>query len=144
MRANPTMLVGALSAALAVQSAAGPVWMADADLTATFAGRDISGEYENGDTFHETYAVDGIVRYSDARRASSGKWSVRTGSFCTIYDDDPAGGCYRVRREGDNCFEFHFVARTEAQAEKAPGKPAWTARGWFPDKPKTCVDGESV
>jgi hypothetical protein len=144
MRAHRLALILAWIAAMAVQSLAGPAWMTDADLSETFAGRDISGEYENGDTFDETYAADGSVRYSDARRTSSGKWSVRAGTFCTIYDDDPAGGCYRVRKESENCFEFHFVARTEEQAGKAPGKPAWTARGWFPDKPKTCADGESV
>ncbi len=144
MRANLTVLTLVIFAGGWVQGFAGPVWMSDADLTATFAGHAISGEYENGDTFDEAYVADGTVRYADARRTSSGKWSVRAGTFCTIYDDDPAGGCYRVQKAGDNCFEFHFVARTEEQAGKALGKPAWTARGWFPSKPKTCVDGESV
>lgn len=144
MRARLTVLTVALISAVAANALAGPAWMTDAELTATFSGRDISGEYENGDRFEEAYAATGAVRYSDARRSSSGKWSVRSGTFCTIYDDDPAGGCYRVRKASANCFEFHFVARTEEQAGKAPGKPAWTARGWFPDKPKTCTDGESV
>lgn len=144
MRAHRPALTLAWIAAMAVQSLAGPAWMTDADLSATFAGRDISGEYENGVTFAETYAADGTVRYRDARRTSSGKWSVTAGTFCTIYDDDPAGGCYRVRKASENCFEFHFVARTEHQAGEAPGKPAWTARGWFANQPKTCVDRESV
>jgi hypothetical protein len=119
-------------------------WMSDARLVATFTGRSIDGEYEDGDTFHESYAADGTVAYRDKRRTSGGKWSVRSGTFCTIYDDDPSGGCYRVRQESENCFEFHFVARTEAEAEKDPRKPDWTARGWFPDKPSTCIEGESV
>lgn len=144
MQAVRAVLTFAWVAAASGLGLASPVWMTDADLTATFAGRDIAGEYENGDAFQETYAADGSVRYADAHRASSGKWSVRAGTFCTIYDDDPAGGCYRVRKASANCFEFHFVARTEEEAGTAPGKPAWTARGWFPGKPKTCVDGESV
>ncbi len=144
MRAHLIALTLAWIVAMAVQCLAGTSWMTDADLSATFAGREISGEYENGETFEETYAADGTVRYSDARRTSSGKWSVSAGTFCTIYDDDPAGGCYRVRKASENCYEFHFVARSEDQASKAPGRPDWTARGWFPDKPKTCIDGESV
>jgi hypothetical protein len=133
----------AMSAALSV-SPVSDLWMSDANLTATFAGREIVGEYENGETFAETYRADGAVSYRDSVRASNGRWSVRSGTFCTIYDDDPSGGCYRVRRVSQNCFEFHFVARTTAEAEKDPRRPDWTARGWFPTEAKTCVDGESV
>lgn len=124
--------------------AANTIWMSDAELTATFGGRSIAGEYENGDRFEETYAESGAVTYRDARRTSGGQWSVRAGTFCTIYDNDASGGCYRVRQPSKNCFEFHFVARTVSEAEEAPRKPDWTARGWFPDSPTTCVDGESV
>lgn len=119
-------------------------WMSEADLLATFQGRSIDGLYDDGDTFHETYAADGTVAYRDQRRVSGGRWSVETGTFCTIYDDDPAGGCYRVRQVSGNCFEFYFVARTEAEAKRDPRKPSWTARGWFPEKPTTCAAGESV
>lgn len=144
MRGSLLAIIAVILGAMPYPGTAGPLWMSDAELAATFGGRTISGEYDNGDTFEETYEQAGAVRYRDQRRVSGGKWSVRAGTFCTIYDDDPAGGCYRVTKSGDNCFEFHFVARTEVQAEKQPGKPNWTARGWFPDKPKTCVDGESV
>jgi hypothetical protein len=123
---------------------ANTVWMSDGELQTTFSGRSIAGEYENGDGFEETYASDGTVDYRDARRSSAGKWSIRAGTFCTIYDADPSGGCYRVHRAGENCFEFHFVARTTKEAETDPRKPDWTARAWFTDRPKTCVEGESV
>ncbi len=137
-------LIGGLLVAATVPGAAKTVWMSDAEMTATFGGRSIAGEYENGDTFHETYAEDGSVSYRDALRTSDGQWSVRAGTFCTIYDGDPSGGCYRVRQASENCFEFHFVARTAAEAEKDPRTPDWTARGWIPDRPRTCIDGESV
>jgi len=118
--------------------------MSEADLDATFRGQSIDGHYDDGDTFQETYRADGSVSYRDTRRTSGGKWSVQAGTFCTIYDGDPAGGCYRVRRQSENCFEFFFVARTEAEARRDPRKPAWTARGWFSGKPSTCATHESV
>ena len=124
MRAWMLGLVGGLLVAATVPAAVKTVWMSNAELTATFGGQNIVGEYENGETFQETYAADGAVSYRDALRTS--------------------GGCYRVRQASENCFEFHFVARTAAEAEKNPRTPDWTARGWFPDKPRTCIDGESV
>ncbi len=137
-------LICGLLFAASIPGSANPVWMSNTELKATFGGRSIFGEYENGDMFHEAYAEDGSVSYRDAIRTSGGKWSVRAGTFCTIYDGDPSGGCYRVRQASENCFEFHFVARTTAEAENEPRPPDWTARGWFPDKPRTCIDGESV
>jgi hypothetical protein len=119
-------------------------WMSDNELQATFDGRAVDGHYEDGDRFEETYMTGGRVSYRDSNRSSGGRWSIQSGTFCTIYDDDPAGGCYRVRRDGENCFEFYFVARTEAQASGDPRTPHWTARAWYKDKPSTCVDGQNV
>lgn len=114
-------------------------WMDGAGLAAAFKGRALSGEYASGRTFKEVYRDDGGLRYQDDMRESGGHWSVSSGTFCTIYDDDPAGGCFRVQKTGANCFEFYFVARTE---DKAPGAadrdPSWTARAWFTDQESTC------
>lgn len=119
-------------------------WMPDAELSATFAGKSMAGYYASGRTFAETYAADGTLTYSDKDHASGGAWSVQSGSFCTIYDDDPAGGYFRVRREGVNCDEFYFIARTQVQARRDPRKPDWTARARFKGQIPTCKDGASV
>lgn len=137
------VIVGTLAGA--VPAAPAPLdWMAETEITDTFKGRSIDGHYDDGDAFHEVFGADGRVSYSDARRQSGGRWSVESGTLCTIYDDDPAGGCYRVRRESENCYEFYFVARTEYEVQQGPRKPAWTARGWLVEEPSTCVAGESV
>lgn len=118
-------------------------FMAEADIRAALGGQAIDGHYRNGRTFSESYAADGRISYRDDYRASGGRWSLVNGAFCTIYDGDPSGGCFRVRRSGANCFEFYFVARTEEEA-KAPRKPDWTARGWRSDAKSTCVDGANA
>ena len=94
--------------------------------------------------FRETYSADGGVDYRDVIRQSGGHWSIKAGSFCTIYDDDPLGGCFRVQKAGQNCYEFYFVARTEERAETDPGKPSWTARAWRSDEPAACHDKADV
>ncbi len=116
-------------------------WMDAAGLTSTFKDKALEGEYASGRTFKETYRGDGGLRYQDDMRESGGHWSVSQGTFCTIYDDDPAGGCFRVQQIGANCFEFYFVARTEDKTPGPPDRdPSWTARAWISDRESTCKE----
>jgi hypothetical protein len=128
-------------------SAAGDagVWLPDADITRALAGKTIEGRYANGRAFTERYLTDGRVEYIENGRAIGGHWAVTAGTLCTIYDTDPAGGCFRVSRSSANCFEFYFAARTE---ETAPGpegsSPQWTARGSVSGDSAACQDGANV
>jgi len=144
----PIFALALIAAALCVPAAAEEtttVWMGDADLRAAFSGKAIDGHYENGREFHEKYMADGKLEYREPERHTTGYWSVQSGTFCTIYDTDPTGGCYRVHRVGANCFEFYFTARTEAEAASPDRrKPDWTARGWLTDAPSTCTEGANV
>lgn len=119
-------------------------WMSNAELRTAFSGVTLEGKYGSGKPFSETYRADGRVAYQERGATIGGKWSVEAGTFCTIYDADPTGGCYRVRQVGANCFEFYFVARTEEKAQSEPGRPAWTARGSVTGKPGACTEEHSV
>jgi hypothetical protein len=134
-------LFGAAHATQAIGDDFPPDWMAAADLKATFAGTTITGHYADGRPFKESYAKNGRLKYVEKlnHRTQVGHWSVIAGSFCTIYDLNPTGGCFRVRRHSANCFEFYFLTRTETQARRPePGRPSWTARAWRVDRPSTC------
>ena len=101
----------------------------------------IDGQYADGRYFTERYGADMALDYSEGPRETTGHWSVVSGTFCTIYNGDPSGGCFRVARIGANCFEFYFVARTEDEVRRREdGKPGWTARGWVKGKKATCQD----
>lgn len=132
-----------LSAGLHSAARAAEEWLSEGELTALFAGKSVDGLYAGGRSFHESYGRDGRLTYEDELRSSSGHWSVQAGAFCTIYDGDPAGGCFRVRRIGANCYEFFFAARTEADAHR-PLDPDWTARAWLLDRASTCHDAAST
>lgn len=138
------LAIVAVLAGLASSASAAEVWMADGDLTAAFKGVTIDGHYASGKTFTERYGSDGRLEYQERDRHTRGRWSVELGAFCTIYDQDSTGGCYRVKRVGRNCFEFYFIARTEEQARRDPNAPSWTARGWRNGEAATCADGASV
>lgn len=133
----------AVGAAMVHAEPSPETWMSEADIKASLGGHAIDGHYRSGRTFSESYTADGRLQYRDDLRTSGGRWSLTNGTFCTIYDTDPSGGCFRVKRSGSNCFEFYFVARTEEQA-KTPRDPDWTARGWLADRKNTCVDGANA
>lgn len=150
------VLSGAMLAAVWL-CAAGPViaagdeypgdWMGPSDLKSTFSGATITGHYRDGRTFTESYLRNGRLKYAEKmrHRTQVGHWSVVAGSFCTIYDLNPTGGCFKVRRHSGNCFEFYFLTRTETQARKPdPGRPSWSARAWRTDRPSTCHEKPSV
>jgi hypothetical protein len=144
-RAAMRLTVGLLAPALLAltPTLAEEAWMGEVDLRAALGGKHIAGHYRTGRAFTEAYNADGSLSYNDDDRHSDGHWSVLNGTFCTIYSDDPSGGCFRVKRHGDNCFEFYFVARTEEGTAK-PDAPSWTARGWVESTKDTCADGSNV
>lgn len=133
-------VLAGIGAAEAIES-----WMDEAAMRAAFAGKTIQGNYASGRAFTETYRADGGIDYRERDVAYVGHWSLQGGTFCTIYHSDPTGGCYQVRQVSDNCYEFYFVTRTEAQAaERDLSRPAWTARAAVSDRDATCTDKPSV
>lgn len=120
-------------------------WLPGTDIAQALGGKTLEGRYANGRAFRERYLDGGRIEYFDSGATLGGRWSIQAGTLCTIYDTDPAGGCFRVSRAGANCFEFYFVARTE---EAAPGpqgsKPSWTARGSVSGEPNACQDEVNV
>jgi hypothetical protein len=141
---NRTAALAALLAMTQTASAIEP-WMDEASMQTAFAGKSIQGQYASGKAFTELYRADGSIEYREKGIEYRGHWSLQAGSFCTIYHSDPTGGCYQVRQVSENCYEFYFVTRTEAQAaEKDLGKPAWTARAAVTDRDATCSDKPSV
>ncbi|MDX2257788.1 MAG: hypothetical protein NW205_02620 [Hyphomicrobiaceae bacterium] len=126
-------------------SLAAPTWMTEQDIASAFSGVTIDGEYADGRRFTERYNKDKSLNYQEGPMEIDGYWSVTAGTFCTIYADDATGGCYRVTRVGQNCYEFYFVTRTEEEAASRPSdKPSWTARGWHQGEPASCREGASV
>ncbi len=128
-----------LAAPLAARDV-GQGWLTEDEIRSHLSGKSIEGEYTSGRPFRETYEAGGRVAYEDDIRSNGGRWSVEAGTFCTIYDNDPTGGCFRVRKVGANCFEFFFVARTEELARKDPREPDWTARAWIEGQASTCKE----
>lgn len=148
----PSRAFTLLACILAAHLAVSPVlalsdlsWMSESALNRAFSGKTIEGHYADGAKFVERYDGNGHLNYRDDKRETQGRWSLQAGTFCTIYDLDPTGGCYRVHKVSDNCFEFYFAARTVEQAQNSPNdKPSWTARGWVRGETSTCAENVGV
>lgn len=140
------ILLAALSVAmLTLPALAMSAWLDDAEILARFKDATIDGRYASGKPFTERYGSDGRLQYDEQGVTLGGHWSVTQGTLCTIYDYDATGGCYRVIRVDQNCYEFYFVSRTEEAAPgPSGGKPRWTARGAVQGKASACKDEPSV
>jgi hypothetical protein len=118
------------------------MWMSEADIRAALIGREMDGVYASGLTFSESYTTDGRLDYLEGSRPQgrrmTGHWSIADRAFCTFYDAGALGGCFRVRQIGQNCYEFHFLAGSEADAAKAVEPIGYTARGWRRGEPTAC------
>ena len=126
-------------------AATAETWLAEAEILNALAGKTIEGRYASGLAFIERYLPDGRIEYFESGRSIGGHWSVTSGTLCTIYDLDSAGGCFRVTRVGANCFEFYFAARSEAAAPGPEGsEQRWTARGSVSGEKSACQDGANV
>lgn len=137
--------IAAIIAMAPQQISAAIRWMPGDEIATHFRNVTIDGRYASGQSFTERYRDDGRVEYNESGWTIGGHWSVTAGTLCTIYDTDASGGCFRIARVSDNCFEFYFAARTE---ESAPGpdraQPIWTARGAISGKATACPDGADV
>ena len=140
-----SIISAAIVAALAATLAQSHAWLPADEIARALTGKTIEGRYASGRPFTERYFADGRLEYSENGQPVTGHWSVTAGTLCTIYDTDPAGGCFHVTKSGSNCFEFYFASRTE---EAAPGPDggtlAWTARGAVRGESTACRDGANV
>ncbi len=120
-------------------------WLSATEIESGLGGKTLEGMYATGQRFTERYLSGGQLEYVESGVLVTGHWSVTAGTLCTIYDTDPAGGCYRVARSGSNCYEFYFVSRSEAAAPGPPDvKPDWTARGAVDGQLDACKEGAHV
>lgn len=108
------------------------------EMKSAFGGKTFAGRYVNGDEFTETYWTDGGINYSDKNGQAVGRWHVSAQGFCTFYEN-MNGGCFLVRKSGDNCFDFFVVEDQDTGPLPKGEKPSLVAQGWNPEKPSTCI-----
>lgn len=110
-------------------------FLGDAEIRADVVGHDFKGYYTTGKPWAEDYDASGSLKYREPNIDIAGYWTLSEGVFCTFYRQQLGGGCWRVRRVSENCFEFYG-------ASQGPGRTAtdtgWTARGWKTKEAPTC------
>jgi hypothetical protein len=109
------------------------------EISAAFKDQTISGRYQSGYEFTETYAGDGKSKYWDPRGPMTGTWSIVGDLFCTFYDGGSLdGACFRVEKIGENCFDFFSAADSTEEAKAPTREPRYTARAAIDGKKSTC------
>jgi hypothetical protein len=105
----------------------------------------LDGVYPGGKFWTETYLPDGNIDYRESGKAMKGRWSVTGAVFCTFYNDETEGGCWRVRAQGSNCLLFYATARPQGgQSRAGPIDKNWGAMGWRQGVTSTCEGRPTV
>ena len=110
------------------------------EILSELAGKTIRGAYADGTAFTETLWPDGKDTYWDPRGASVGHWSVERDLVCFKYDDEynMAGGCFRVEKNGSNCFDFYSEKEAVGDTAKPAKKRRYVARASSDGAEATC------
>ena len=111
------------------------------EISATFSGMTMTGNYGNGVKFTESYLPDGSLSYQDDEGSDHGRWFVRGSLFCTFYEASE-GACYSVRKSAENCFEYFTQEKEDGSTHENAG--AWNSVGWDQFKPTSCDLADKV
>jgi hypothetical protein len=123
----------------AEESRSGLVWLSGEEIRASFAGKPLAGIYPSGRDWNETIGADGTTEYREGTNHWHGRWQIRDREFCFTYPAPGVGGCFRVTRISDNCFEL-YEFESPLGSEDTPPDVAhrWNGRMWHADRPTTC------
>jgi hypothetical protein len=115
-----------------------PAWMSGDDIRSTFAGQRVAGFYPNGVRFEESYAHSGTIDYRDDLGIDAGNWSISGDNFCFFYHS-MNGGCFKLHRDGRNCFQAVLSFDALSQQRGRLSKSGWAVMMWRADMPSTCA-----
>ena len=99
MRAVLPVIAGLLLLASA-RSAADPVKMTGAEIQAALTGHSIEGVWGSTRYVSSFDAHGGTVYTAEGRAPSQGRWSVKGGRYCSVWEQS-GESCYELERDGD-------------------------------------------
>lgn len=105
-------------------------------------GTRLAGEYPSGRQWAEQINSDGSTIYVEDGKISAGRTTINGPIICFTYEREPLqGGCFEVWRRSDNCFDF-YASDSDASLDDRRFGQGWSARGWYSNKPATCVSDQ--
>ncbi len=115
------------------------VWLSGDEIRASFSGKPLAGLYPSNRSWTETIGADGSTEYREGSTHWRGRWWIRDREFCFAYPPPGVGGCFRVTRISENCFELYQFDGPAAGEDTPPNiANLWNGRMWHVDKPTTC------
>ena len=136
-----SMLVAVIlfAASAAAQDASRAGWMSDDAIRGEFTGHLLNGIYPSGSPWSEHLFGDGATDYREGAKRWRGQWWIESRAFCFAYPEPGTGGCFRVVRLGQNCYELYEATGLAGRGDDAPvGASLWNGRMWRADRPATC------
>ncbi len=135
------LLVPAEASRAAAQDGGPASWMSRDEIIEAFVDRQLSGVYPSGTPWSELVRADGSSDYREGAARREGRRWMRGDQFCFAYALPHSGGCFKVVRIGNNCYELYSVgAGGGAEAPPSGAKRHWNGRMWRDEAPATCQE----
>jgi hypothetical protein len=126
---------------LVLPAAAAETWLSVAEMRSVFTGQTVTGMYFWRVVYTETYHADGSITYWDpSNGAVTGRWHFSGQGFCTFYDSIISGGCFTLRKVGDNCYENYMIEAQDTGPLKPEDTKPYVSQFWLNTAPATCED----
>lgn len=133
------LLLSATATLHAEEDRSGLAWMTGDEIKSAFSDQKLAGMYPSNRLWSETIRGDGTSDYREAEKHWMGEWWVETREFCFRYPPPGVGGCFRVTRVSENCYELYEFSGPERHEETPPFVgDRWNGRMWHADRPTTC------
>jgi len=137
--------IAAASSQSAAQDPQTSAWMTADTIRSEFSGQPLAGIYPSGLTWTEDIYADGTTDYREGAIRRAGQWWLTEREFCFRYPQSGMGGCFRIVKVSDNCYELYQYGTVFGSAEAPPREGgSWNGRMWRSRQPSTCAEQPSV
>jgi hypothetical protein len=142
MRAAILVVLTLHGAIVSASAFAQRAWMQEAEIRKDLTGLRLTGLYPSNIPWTEDIRPDGTTDYMEGADRRPGRWTVDGELYCFVYALPHQGGCFRIVKHSQNCYELYTASIGGVAPSPPPPASAmsWNGRMWREAERGTCEE----